>query len=143
VPDILHDFPVLAPPARVFAAVATPAGLDAWWTLRASGAALPGAVWELDFGPGYLWRAELRACARDAAIEWELTHADDDWTGTRVGFALEPRGPATAVRFHHAGWRAADAHYRTSSYCWAMYLRLLRRHVEEGERVPYERRLDV
>jgi hypothetical protein len=30
-----------------------------------------------------------------------------------------------------------------SSYCWAMYLRLLRRNVEAGEVVPYAQRLDV
>jgi hypothetical protein len=26
---------------------------------------------------------------------------------------------------------------------WAMYLRVLKRHLEHGESVPYERRLDV
>jgi hypothetical protein len=36
-----------------------------------------------------------------------------------------------------------SAHYRTSSFCWAMYLRLLKRYVEHGEVVPYEKRLDV
>jgi uncharacterized protein YndB with AHSA1/START domain len=141
--DILHDFPIQAPPARVFAAVGTPAGLDAWWTLGARGEPRPGATWELDFGPGFLWRAEVRALRPGEAIEWELTEADGDWTGTRVGFELAPAGAGTAVRFHHTGWRAANPHYRTSSFCWAMYLRLLRKHVEEGEVVPYERRLDV
>jgi hypothetical protein len=28
-------------------------------------------------------------------------------------------------------------------YCWAIYLRVLRRWLEHGERVPYEQRLDV
>jgi hypothetical protein len=30
-----------------------------------------------------------------------------------------------------------------SCFCWAMYLRILRRHLEYGEEVEYERRLDV
>jgi uncharacterized protein YndB with AHSA1/START domain len=30
-----------------------------------------------------------------------------------------------------------------SCYCWAMYLRVLRRYLEHGERVPYEGRLDA
>jgi hypothetical protein len=34
-------------------------------------------------------------------------------------------------------------HYRTSCHCGALYLRILRRHLEHGESVPYERRLDV
>jgi hypothetical protein len=36
-----------------------------------------------------------------------------------------------------------DDEFRRSSYCWAMYLRILRRYLEHGETVPYERRLDV
>jgi len=30
-----------------------------------------------------------------------------------------------------------------SCYCWAMYLRIMRRYLEHGESVPYERRLDA
>jgi uncharacterized protein YndB with AHSA1/START domain len=37
----------------------------------------------------------------------------------------------------------ADAHYRVSCYCWAMYLRILKRYLEHGETVPYAKRLDV
>jgi uncharacterized protein YndB with AHSA1/START domain len=142
-PDILHDFPVAAPAPRVFAACATPAGLDAWWTLRREGVAAVGATWRLDFGPGYLWTADVRAYAPDREVEWELVEADDDWVHTRVGIALEPDGDATRLRFRHAGWREANAHYRTSCFCWAMYLRLMKRFVEEGERVAYEERLEA
>ena len=34
-------------------------------------------------------------------------------------------------------------HFRISSYCWAMYLRVLKRGVEFGEAVPYKDRLNV
>ena len=43
----------------------------------------------------------------------------------------------------HLGWPEANAHYRTSCHCWALYLRVLRRYLENGESVPYEVRLDV
>jgi uncharacterized protein YndB with AHSA1/START domain len=142
-PDILHDFPIAAPATRVFAAVATPAGLDEWWTLRCAGSPSVGAMWRLDFGPGYAWRAEVRVLVPDARVEYELVEADDDWRDTRVDIALAPSGDATQVRFRHVGWRAENDHYRTSSFCWAMYLRLLKRFVEHGERTPYAERLDV
>ncbi len=38
---------------------------------------------------------------------------------------------------------AADDHSRISSYCRAMYLRVLKHWIERGERVPYGRRLEV
>ncbi len=58
---------------------------------------------------------------------------------------LEPEGGGarTRVQFRHNGWPHVNEHFRVSSYCWALYLRLLRRHVELGETVPYEDRLDA
>jgi hypothetical protein len=76
-------------------------------------------------------------------FELEMVAADSDWDGTRVGFDLESAEGSTLVRFHHTGWPASNDHFRTSTFCWAMYLRVLKRHLEHGERVPYERRLDV
>ncbi len=141
--DILHDFPIHAPPTSVFQAVSAPAGLDAWWTRTSAGTPVAGTEYHLGFGPGYDWRARVTRVVPDAEFELELTRADSDWTGTRVGFRLEPGDGATLVHFRHTGWPAANAHYRTSCYCWAMYLRILRRHLESGESVPYEQRLDV
>ncbi|MFN8646448.1 MAG: SRPBCC domain-containing protein [Gemmatimonadales bacterium] len=142
-PEILHDFPVFATPERVFAALSDPAGLDAWWSLRASGTPGPGEHYALDFGPGYAWAGVVVAYDPPRALAWEMVEADDDWRGTRVGFELAAIEGGTHVAFAHTGWPAANAHFRTSSFCWAMYLRLFKRYVEAGEVVPYARRLDV
>jgi uncharacterized protein YndB with AHSA1/START domain len=141
--DILHDLPIRAPVRRVFEAVSTPAGLDAWWADRSSGSPEAGATYDLGFGPDYQWTACVTRCAPDSEFELEFVHADDDWTGTRVGFHLEPRGDATWLRFSHTGWPSVNEHYRVSCNCWALYLRVLRRYLEHGETVPYEQRLDV
>jgi uncharacterized protein YndB with AHSA1/START domain len=141
--DIVHDFWIEASPERVFQAVSDPAQLDRWWTLQSSGHQEEGAAYTLGFGPQYDWRAVVTRCDPGREFELELREADADWTGTRVGFTLESHGAGTRVRFRHAGWPAANEHYRISSFCWAMYLRLLRRFIEHGETVPYESRLDV
>jgi uncharacterized protein YndB with AHSA1/START domain len=145
VADILHDFPIAAPPRRVFEAVSSPAGLDQWWTKTSDGKARVGAEYELGFGPDFDWRARVSACTPDRQFELEMTRADSDWSGTRVRFELEETGGGTGtqLRFRHVGWPAANEHYRISCFCWAMYLRVLRRFIEHGEEVPYERRLDV
>ena len=72
-----------------------------------------------------------------------MIEADDDWTGTRVGVWLTQNGEHTMLDFYHSGWRHANDHFRTTSCCWAAYLRVLRRFLEHGERVPYDVRLDV
>ena len=141
--DILHDLVIKAPRARVFQAIATPEGLDRWWTLRSSGRAELGATWELYFGEPHDWRAVVTRCRPGEAFELGLTRADAEWSGTSVRFTLAEHDDLTALRFAHVGWPSSSAHCRTSSYCWAMYLRLLRRWLELGETVPYALRLDA
>ncbi len=141
--DIHHRFTVKTSPEEIFQAVSTPAGLDTWWTLTSSGEPAQGAEYELGFGPGYDWRAVVSRYVPGSEIEFEMTSAQEDWQATRVGFLLEGKEGVTEVRFHHLGWPRANAHYESSCYCWAMYLRLLKRYVEHGEVVPYEGRLDA
>lgn len=141
--DLFHHFPIKARVEEVFRAVSSPSGLDAWWTERSSGVAELGSEYELWFGPEHDWRASVLKCTPNTGFELELTRADGDWLGTRVGFELEERDGVTHMRFAHTGWSEANEHFRVSSFCWAMYLRLLKRFVERGEIVPYERRLEV
>jgi uncharacterized protein YndB with AHSA1/START domain len=141
--DILHEFPIQAPPERVFDAVSTPGGIDQWWAKQSSGRPEPGAEYALGFGPDYDWIAQVTACEPAKTFELEMTKSDDDWNGSRVRFELAPHKGGTWVRFRHTGWPDANEHYRISSFCWAMYLRVMRRYLEHGETVPYEERLDV
>lgn len=141
--DIFHHFPIKASSQTIFQAISTPTGLDAWWTVRSSGEPGIGAVYELCFGPEYDWRAEVSRCVPNSEFELEITGAMEGWLGTHVGFSLEEQQGVTQVRFHHTGWPEASEHFRVSNYCWAAYLRLLRRYVELGEVVPYEDRLDA
>lgn len=141
--DILHDFPIRAAPARVFSAVSDPKELDCWWTKRCTGSAIPGREYELWFGPEYDWRAKVSRCTPDSEFELLMTRADHDWTGSKVGFNLQGDNATTRVRFWHTGWPVANDHFRISTFCWAMYLRLLRLYVETGQIIPYETRLDA
>jgi uncharacterized protein YndB with AHSA1/START domain len=142
-PDILHDFLIKADREAVFQAVSTPKGLDSWWTKRSVGKPERAALYELWFGPEYDWRGRVAVYTPPDAFELEIVEAPEDWLGTRVGFRLGARDRSTEVRFYHTGWPKLNEHYRISCYCWAMYLRVLRRHLEHGESVPYEKRLDV
>jgi len=142
-PDILHDLPIRTSASAVFDMATVPARLDEWWTLRSEGEPNLGATYALFFGDAYDWRARVTASEPGKHFELELTDALPDWVGTRVSFKLEETGDVTLLRFAHTGWPSASEHYRVSNCCWAMYLRILRRHLEHGERVPYDRRLDV
>ena len=142
--DIIHEFSIKAPQQAVFEMFATPAGLDRWWTKESSGEPKVGAGYRLYFGPGYDWRAKVTECVPGIAFELQMTDAHEDWSASKVGCKLGKEGQAgTHVLFHHTGWPVENAHWRISNFCWAMYLRVLRRSLEYGEFVPYEKRLDV
>ena len=142
--DIVHEFTVKATPERVFALFATPAGMEKWWTKASGGDSREGGEMRLYFGRDFKWRAKVTRWAPLQQFELEMTEAHPDWMGTRVGCELIAEGPEqTRVRFYHAGWPQANAHWRVSCFCWAMYLRILRRNLEYGEEVEYERRLEV
>ncbi len=141
--DIYHELLINAPRARVFQAIASPAGLNAWWTMEAEGTPEADNGYVLYFGPGYTWHAKVLQCKAPDHIEWEFTEADPDWTGTHLRMDLSAANSHTVVAFVHSGWSVPNRHYRISSFCWAMYLRLLKRYVEHGEVVPYAQRLDV
>src|SRR5262249_34955052 len=73
VPDIIPDFAINAPPARVFPVISTADGLASWWTKTSSGDARNGAQLVLGFGPEYDWRAEVTRFQPDAEYELQLT----------------------------------------------------------------------
>lgn len=142
-PDIFHNFPIKGSANNVFEAISTPRGLDSWWSKTCVAEPARDAEYKFGFGPGYNWRATTSRWSPNSEFELTLTDADDDWSGTRFGFKLKESSGVTEVSFHHLAWPQANEHYRISCFCWAMYLRLLKRYVEFGEVVPYEDRLDV
>ena len=141
--DIFHNFTVNALPEKVFEAISTSNGLDNWWTKSSESEPGPGGKYSLYFGAGYNWTAVVTKYVESKTFELQLQQADADWTGTKVGFHLIPKKDMTEVQFYHTGWPQVNEHYKISSYCWAMYLRLLKRYIELGEQVEYEKRLHV
>lgn len=147
-PDIHHQFPVFAPADEVFDAVSTPEGLDAWWTLSSEGEPVTGGIYRLFFGEGYDWRGRVATCVPDKIFALSIYDSMPDWENTIVRFELteksdDPDSPNTEVLFSHTGWPEDNDHYRISSFCWAMYLRLMKKYVEQGRVVEYAKRLDA
>jgi len=137
---ILHDLTIKAPVSKVFEGVSAPALLDEWWTKRSTGVPRVGERYQLWFTPEYIWQATVTRLDPGSSFELTMGDSDADWQGTRVGFAVEEHASGAGLRFSHGGWREANEHFRVSSYCWAVYLRVLKRYLEAGIRIPYEER---
>jgi uncharacterized protein YndB with AHSA1/START domain len=142
-PEILHTLSIRSSRQKVFEAVSTSKGLDAWWTKSSTGKSELGARFALGFGPGYEWEALVTKYEPGTVFELQMIKADPDWLNTKVGFMLKSENEITQLHFYHSGWQQLSEHFKASSYCWACYLRVLRRFLEYGEQVAYEKRPDA
>jgi uncharacterized protein YndB with AHSA1/START domain len=142
-PDIFHYFPINAAVEKVFEAISTPKGLDIWWCKETVGKPTTGEMYQLYFGDEYHWQAVVSRCIPNYEFELTMTKSDEDWMNSKVGFSLAGKKEITDIQFYHTGWKEDNDHFRISNYCWAMYLRILKRNLEFGEEVAYDDRLNV
>jgi uncharacterized protein YndB with AHSA1/START domain len=81
--DIFHNFPIEAPAEKVFEGISLSEGLEKWWTKGSTVNPVPGGLYTLDFGPGYLWKAVVMEYVKDRVFELKMTEADADWLGQK------------------------------------------------------------
>ncbi len=138
--SIYHNFFIKATPKEVFEAISTPKHLDNWWTLKSSGIAKLGEIYNLNFTDQYDWYCQVSLCNPYEAIHFKMTKSDKDWDPTTFGFDLEEIEGGTYVRFSHVDWPNANDHYKFSAFCWAMLLNGLKNYLEKGVVIPFEER---
>ena len=141
--DIFHLFPINAGIETVYKNISTPVGLNDWWTKNCEGKPFTGEIYQLHFGNQYQWQGMVTKHEINCAFELTIIKADADWLDSKVGFLLNANNQFTQVDFYHTGWKENNAHYKTSNYCWAMYLRILKRFSEFGETIKYDDRLNA
>ena len=138
--DIHHDLTITAPVSKVFDAITQPTHLVNWWPLKCTGKAEEGAEYNFYFEPEYDWCGLVSRVIPNKSFFIKMTKADPDWDPTSFGFELQVSGDNVAVRFSHTGWPQCNAHFRRSSFCWALLLQGLKDYVEKGKVVPFEER---
>jgi len=97
-------------------------------------------VFNFYFTEQYDWDAKLIDVQENLRCVWKMTKADDDWLNTQFGFQLSEKEGITTVEFHHTGWLDSNEHFKRSSYCWAMYLHLLKSYIETGKITTFDKR---
>lgn len=141
--EIIHHLRIAAPAQAITDAILSKEGLNAWWTKDAEVDPKPGGKYVFYFAEHSIqWEADLSTYEPGKKLSWTFTKADDDWTGTVVSFELLKKGELFHIHFSHTGWKSPNEHMHITNYCWALYLRLLKRYVERGEIVPYAERSD-
>jgi len=141
--DIIHYLTISASIEAVFETISTAKGISRWWSSNASGHSELGSLLEIEFTDDIHWQAQVTQMVAPHEFELTLVKSDPDWIDSRVGFYLSQGSRGVDVKFYHQGWKETNDHYYISCYCWAMYLRIMKRFLEFGEVVEYDQRLIV
>ncbi len=137
--DIRHRVAITAPLEAVYTAVATPEGIEEWWTrdgVRGSGDV--GARLEFYFGdPEPAATMEVTRSDPAGTVSWHCVAGAPEWVGTDVTFELRPTDGETVVLFSHSGWREWVEFMSHCSARWAYFLFSLKAYVETGKGTPF------
>ena len=135
-PSILHRFTIDAPRERVHDLIATPDGVERWWTGHPnSGDDSTLRIFFSDGDPAAVFEV---ADSTPERIVWRVADGPSDWIGTTVTFALAERpDDGTTLLFTHDGWREANEFMSGCSTNWGAYLASLKSGAESGEFAAY------
>ena len=121
--NIYHDIEINASAAEIYKMITTADGLNSWWTVASSSELKPGGQFRFYFSDLYDWQAKVILIETDKKLSLRMTEADEDWTGTELSFEIRAQDIGQSLlRFEHKNWRELNAHFRRTSYCWAIYL---------------------
>jgi uncharacterized protein YndB with AHSA1/START domain len=136
--DYQQTIRVQAPPAAVFDALTTAAGLTAWWTGAAGSGETDGEL-TFFFDEPKVCVMHVDRATRPTAVQWTVTACGflPDWVGTQPTFTINPVGGAAAeVHFRHRGLTAELDCIDQCTRGWNHYLESLREYVEVGRGMP-------
>ena len=138
--SIHHNLTIQSSPQKVFDGISRPEHLNNWWTKKCTGIPKLGAIYNFFFTEDYDWYGKVTQYETAKQFYISMTESDADWNSTTFGFELEPLNGGTSLNFSHEGWPKCNAHFKKSSYCWAILLSGLKNYLEKSIIVPFEDR---
>lgn len=122
----------------VFKKLTSIEGLRKWWTMQTTGNADLNGIIDFRFGDQYHIQMKVIKIVQNKLVQWQCTHADEDWIGTVVSFELDTEKGKTLVRFTHDKWPTHGDFFAHCNLSWAKYLLSLRLLLETGKGQPFE-----
>lgn len=138
--SIHHDLVIKAPINKIFQVITEPEHLINWWPLKCTGIPKENEDYNFFFSSEYNWYGKVTNSEKNKSFYIKMTKSDADWNPTSFGFDLEQKKDNVQIKFWHVGWPECNAHFRKSSFCWAMLLNGLKNYVEKGIIVPFKDR---
>lgn len=138
--SIYHNLQIKSSSEKIYEAISSPEHLINWWPLKCTGTPEIGKEYNFFFTSEYDWYGKVSRIEKNTAFHITMTKSDKDWDPTTFGFDLESQDNGVLVQFSHHRWVECNAHYKSTSYCWALLLHGLKDYLEAGIILPFEDR---
>jgi len=133
--DIRHNVVIKATPEKVYQAVTTQEGLEAWWCKDTTAKPEVGFVNIFIFGK-YYNEMKVTDLVPNKRASWECINSIEEWIGTGISFDLEEKNGNTLLRFTHGNWKAVTDTFAACNYDWASFMKSLKSYCETGTGQP-------
>ncbi len=138
--EIRHLISIEAPPERVYAAVATQAGLRSWWTADTTSDDKAGGEAEFGFDRrGMTFRMTIEKLDPGHMVVWNCRGDNPEWVGTTLTWIVTPEGTGSLLRFTQSGWKAMTDMVATCNSTWGELMYRLKDYVEGKHPGPHWR----
>jgi uncharacterized protein YndB with AHSA1/START domain len=136
---IQHLVDIDAPPAAVYRAVSSAAGLAGWWSTAVSADERVGGVVDLTFGGDFNPEMEITELTHASAVGWRCVGGHEPWAGSTFRFALAGCDDGTRLRFwQYCALELDDDRFAMYNFNWGYYLESLRLYCETGTGRPFD-----
>ena len=123
--------------SEIYKQLTTIDGLRKWWTDQTTGSTELGELIDFRFGERYHIQMKVINAEQNNLVQWQCTHADEDWIATVVTFNLEENDGKTLLKFTHDRWPTHGDFFALCNLSWAKYLLSLRELIEIGVGKPF------
>jgi uncharacterized protein YndB with AHSA1/START domain len=136
--DLNHIVPINAPPDKVYAAVATQAGMRSWWTSDTQMDARVGGHAEFGFNNRQvIFRMTIERLEPGRSVVMNCHGDPDDWNGTTLRWDISANDSGgSTLKFVHSGWRAMTDFCASCNTMWGNLMFRLKDSLEGGSRGP-------
>lgn len=136
--EIKHQIPISASPQKVYAALATQAGLRAWWTADSSAEEKIGGKAEFGFDKrGMVFRMNIDQLEPTKRVVWSCRGDHPEWNGTVLTWDMTPHNGGTTLRFTQSGWKEISEFCATCNSTWGELMYRLKDYVEGRNPGPH------
>ena len=158
-PTIRQQLLIGAPAEKVYAAITSREGLQAWWTPDSKAGAELHSHARFEFADGAFNEMEITELDPPRSVRWHCIDGIDEWVGTTLSFDLDAQKAGTVLRSHpemkdqieqqadsedltvlkfrHDDWKADTPMLAECSYTWGRFLRSLKLYCETGTGLPW------